>query len=79
MCSRASASKNQSYSFGSDDGDMAGDLEQAIAGDAMVMLQRLVEIGVVAFDGEILRGTALGAWTAMQLLDEDGFEVTIVD
>jgi hypothetical protein len=60
------------------DGDMAGDLEQAIADDAMVMVQNLVESGVVALD-RILRGTALGTWTAVQLLKEDGFEVTIAN
>jgi hypothetical protein len=64
--------------FGSDD-DITRGLEQAIADDAMVIVQRLVELGVVALDGEILQGTALGAWTAVQLLNEDGFEVTIAN
>ena len=53
------------------------DLQEAIAEDAGMMVDKLVELGVVLREGEVLRGTPLGTWLAVQLLEEDGFQVAL--
>lgn len=63
--------------FDSTDGGGSPDLEQAIAEDARIMVDKLVELGVVVLDGEVLRDTPLGTWAAVQLLEEDGFQVAL--
>jgi hypothetical protein len=63
--------------FDSADGGTSSDIEQAIAEDANTMIDKLVELGVLVADGDVLSGTPLGTWVAVQLLEDDGFEVPL--
>ncbi|MHB2024781.1 MAG: hypothetical protein ACYCO3_15925 [Mycobacteriales bacterium] len=58
-------------------GDGSADLREAIAEDARMMVDKLVEMGVVVREAEVLRGTPLGTWLAVRLLEEDGFQVAL--
>lgn len=63
--------------FGAANGGATEDLRGVIAEDAGMMVDKLVEMGVVVRAGEILRGTPLGTWLAVRLLEEDGFQVVL--
>lgn len=73
---RVCAQEQELLEFASgDDAEMASGLVEAIAADVEVMVGALVDLGVVALEGEVLGGTPLGVWAACQLLEADGFEV----
>ena len=63
--------------FDAVNGGASGDLREAIAEDAGMVVDKLVEMGVVVREGEVLRGTPLGTWLAVRLLEEDGFQVAL--
>ncbi len=52
--------------FDAANGGASGDLQQAIAEDAGMMVDKLAEMGVVVREGEVLRGTPLGTWLAVR-------------
>lgn len=74
---RLCSEEEELLTFHSADGGTSSDIDQAIAEDTRMMVDKLVELGVVVLDGEVLRGTPLGTWLAAQLLEEDGFEVPL--
>jgi len=75
---RLCSEEQELLTFTSDDGIDALDLAQAIAEDARVMVEKLDELDVVSLEAEVLVGTPLGAWAALLLLQEDGFDVPLV-
>jgi hypothetical protein len=70
--SSGSARRSRSCIFTSKD-DAGADLRQAIAEDTQVSRR-----GVADLDGSVLHGTPLRAWVAVRLLEEDGFEVPVI-
>lgn len=74
---RLCSQEEELLTFDSADGGTSSEIEQAIAEDTRTVVDKLVELGVVVRDGEVLRGTPLGTFVAVQLLKEDGFKVPL--
>ncbi len=74
---RLCSQEEELLTFDSADGGTSSDIDQAIAEDTTTVIDKLVQLGVVVRDGEVLRGTPLGTFVAVQLLKEDGFEVPL--
>jgi hypothetical protein len=61
-----------------DDSDIAEGLRRAIADDVERLVDALVELGVVTVDDGALAITPLGAWAAVQLMRDDGYNAPVI-